>query len=318
MSRPAPASRAVTGVLVSVAAAGGVCWWALRGVDRRAIAEAVRGADVGVLAALTAGYLGVFYAVEIAGFLTAYRRHLVPDVPARHVAVVVGGKQLLGVVSPLLTKVVAPVYFHRRWDVPVLSAVGASELVGFADGVATVLLVTGAVAIGAGLPGPLVASFVGWWVVLAVYVVWAWAPHRPDRRSKLRDTKLLRPLASTTPRELAAQVVLRLALGLASAAVAAGVLAELGPGQGPGGQLSAGQLALLGALLFTTAMLPLSVAGYGGPQGVAILLLVEAWGVASREEALAFSLVWSTMFLAGRVVVGTALAAPLLRLLDGA
>jgi hypothetical protein len=189
--------------------------------------------------------------------------------------------------------------------------------VGFADGVATLLLVTAAVAIGAGLPGPLVASFAGWWIVLAAYVVWAWAPRRPDRpdrrsRSRLRESKLLRALADTTPRELAAQVGLRLALGLASAAVARQVLAELGQGS----HLGAGQLALLGALLFSTAMLPLSVAGYGGPQGVAVLLLVEAWGVATREDALAFSLVWSTIFLVGRLIVGAALAVPLVRLLE--
>jgi hypothetical protein len=312
--------RGVGGVVMSAGAAGGLCWWALAGVDWHEVGAAMGGADVAVLAGLTVAYLAVFYAVEIAGFLVAYRRHLVADVPARHVAVLVGGKQLLGVVSPLLTKVVAPLYFRRRWEVPVLSAVGASELVGFADGVATLLLVSAAVAVGAGLPGPLVASFAGWWVVLAVYVVWAWAPHAPHapdgRRTRLRESKLLRPLARTAPRELAAQVALRLALGAASAVVVREVLAELGQGQAQG--LGSGQLILLGTLVLSTAMLPLSVGGYGGPQGVAVLLLVEAWGVASREDALAFSLVWSTMFLVGRVVVGAALAVPLLRLVEPA
>jgi hypothetical protein len=161
-----------------------------------------------------------------------------------------------------------------------------------------------------------------WWVVLAVYVVWAWAPHAPHapdgRRTRLRESKLLRPLARTAPRELAAQVALRLALGAASAVVVREVLAELGQGQGQAQGLGSGQLILLGTLVLSTAMLPLSVGGYGGPQGVAVLLLVEAWGVASREDALAFSLVWSTMFLVGRVVVGAALAVPLLRLVEPA
>jgi hypothetical protein len=68
-----------------------------------------------------------------------------------------------------------------------------------------------------------------------------------------------------------------------------------------------GQVVLLAALLANATLLPLSVAGLGGPQLVALLLPVEAWDVPAAD-ALAFSFLWSATFLLGRLVVGVALA----------
>jgi len=64
------------------------------------------------------------------------------------------------------------------------------------------------------------------------------------------------------------------------------------------------QLLIFGPLMFASSTLPISAGGYGGPQGAAILLLVEAWELTTPETALAVSLVWSTLFLLSRLLLG--------------
>lgn len=75
-------------------------------------------------------------------------------------------------------------------------------------------------------------------------------------------------------------------------------------------------LALWQAIIFSplfvaSAFLPISIGGYGGPQGVAVVLLAQIWQVTDIEGAIAFSILWSTLFLLGRSSVGGIFAAPL-------
>ena len=71
------------------------------------------------------------------------------------------------------------------------------------------------------------------------------------------------------------------------------------------------QLLIFVPFFYGSAMLPISAGGYGGPQGAAILFLVEMWNVTNTETALVFSLVWSTLFLFWRVVIGVTFLLPL-------
>jgi len=57
--------------------------------------------------------------------------------------------------------------------------------------------------------------------------------------------------------------------------------------------------------------LPISAGGYGGPQGAAVLFLVQLWDLCSMEQALGFSLLWSTLFLIGRAMVSGIFLLPL-------
>jgi len=74
--------------------------------------------------------------------------------------------------------------------------------------------------------------------------------------------------------------------------------------------LSLWQLVIFSPLFVASAFLPISVGGYGGPQGVAVLLLVQLWQVTNIESAIAFSMLWSTFFLLGRCSVGALLTIP--------
>ena len=79
-------------------------------------------------------------------------------------------------------------------------------------------------------------------------------------------------------------------------------------------ELAFWQLLVFSPLFVSSAFLPISAGGYGGPQGVAVLLLVQFWHVTNIESAVAFSMLWSTFFLLGRLSVGGILTVPFLAL----
>lgn len=300
----------VVNSLVTAAIAGAVCWWALRGVDTSELGAALDRADPVVMVALSAAATAAFFAADITGFVLVYRRHLAPGVPVRDVAALVCAKQLPGLVTPILTKAVAPLYFRRRWGVPVLRTVGASEIITFADAFVVLCLVTSAFAFGAlDLPTAVLVFVAVWWIYAALYSTWAWLPAARRILPGLREREFFRAFATARPREIAVQIGLRAGLAAVNAAVMWLMLAELGL------RLDAGQTLVFTSIFLFATQLPVSVGGYGGPQGVTPLLLVSTWHLTDREQAAAFSLIWSTLLLAGRALAGVAFALPAVRLL---
>ena len=79
-------------------------------------------------------------------------------------------------------------------------------------------------------------------------------------------------------------------------------------------KLTIAQALIFMPLFVASTFLPISAGGYGGPQGAAILFLVQLWEITTTEQALAFSIVWSTLFLLGRAVFGGLLVIPYWRL----
>jgi hypothetical protein len=307
-----PSWSTVRQLAVCLVVAGAIGAWALRGTDRAVLAAAVADANLAVLAAATLGFVMLFSVIDVSGFLLAYRRHLDPAVPWRDVAVVVCGKQLLGLVNPLLTKTVALTYFRRR-GVDVLTTLGASELVSIADTTAVFVFVTvAAVGTGLALPGAVQVVLALWWVGVAWQVVWRSPALAGTRRAVAPRGRLFAAFNRAGPGELGAQVGLRIVLGAGTLAFVRVVLGDLGPALGPA------QLLAFGALLMFTTQLPFSIGGFGGPQGAAVLLLSHTWHVASDEQAAAFSLVWSTLLLVGRFALSAPFALALARLLRSA
>jgi hypothetical protein len=294
-----------------VAVAVAICVWAVWGVDGAALATALGRADLWLIAAVMLTYTAIFYALDVVGFVLVYRRHLVRSVPAWHVTVIVCGKQLLGVIFPLLTKVVAPVYFRRRWGIGVLRTLGATELLSFADAVAVIVFVTAGVAWG-GLQLPTVLLVVGacWWVYLVLYLAWVWLPAGGRVLPRLRRSEFFAVFSRARPAELAIQVALRSLLAVAMFGALWLLLI------GAGHRLDLGQLATFGALFLFGLQLPISIGGYGAPQGISVLLLADSWHLMSHADAVAFSVLWSAAFLASRAVLSAPFAAPMTRLLS--
>jgi len=308
-ARKGPLRRAFS-ALATAGAAGAICWWALRGVDRTALARALHETRPGVIALVALGYTVAFYALDTTGFALVYRRHLAPQVPIRHVVTIVCGKQLLGLIFPPLTKLIAPVYFHRRWRVGMARTLGATEVLTIADAVAVIVFVLAGAALGStGLPADVVLLSISACVALALFLFWAWLPAARRVFPRIRRSEFLAPFVRSSPAEMTMQLALRLALALAM--LAAWWLLLLGSGH----RLGPGHLAQFGALFLLATQLPVSVGGFGGPQGVCVLLLTDTWKLLPRSDAVALSLLWSTAYLLSRALISAFFAAPMIRLL---
>lgn len=293
--------RAALRSLVALAIAVGICAWAARGISFDELRAGLEGVRPGVVLATLAVFTLSFFTADVLGFGLSWRRHLVPDVPWRDVRALVYGKQVLALALPVLTKVVGPLYFWRRHRIPPTHALSASELVNICDLTTVILFVSvtllvSPVGIGLGLTAVVVA----WWLVVLVIFAWLWSPRLQRYLPRLRGAGLLHAFARTTPGEVALFLCLRVAHQLVTLSCLWALLAEMGA------QLSVSQLAAFGPLFIFSGALPISIAGYGGPQGLAVALLAHRWQLMPPGKAMAFSLVWSTGFLLLQLPVAVA------------
>lgn len=305
-ARPAPSwGRIALRTVLTAGIAAAIIWWSLRGTDWAAVRD---GLDPSVLPALMGCVLVFavsFGTCDVLAFGAAWRRHLDPQVPWRDVRTLVLGKQLLFATVPLLTKTVPPAYFWRRRGLPLGRVVGASELVSMAELLVVLTVVAITALTGQADLGPTSTwVVVGLWLAMVVGACWV---RRPGARGDLGG--LLRALRTAAPRELVTQLGLR-ALHLTVAVSCVGVLLHRW-----GADLDLGRLVVFGALFLISGTLPISLGGFGGPQGVAVALLVHSWGVLSAPQALGFSLCWSTAVLVTQLATGTVHLPRLLRLL---
>jgi hypothetical protein len=295
------ARKVVANTLMTLGVAAVLCWWAARSVSSGELRAGFEGIRLfAVLATMTAFGIS-FFTVDVLGFGMSWRRHLAPDIPWRDVRALVCGKQVFFLVLPLLTKVVAPLAFWRRLRVRPLHTVSASELVNVSEltaimGLVSVTLIVSDVAVGFGLTAVVVA----WWIAASIALLWLTSPRLRQRLPRLQSAALLHAFTRARPREVAIQVGLRGAHQLITLMCVWTLLAEMGT------RLSVSQLLSFGPLFIFSSFLPISLAGYGGPQGLAVALLADRWGLLSPGRALAFSLVWSTGLLVLQTGVGLA------------
>jgi hypothetical protein len=303
--------RAALNALGTLLLAVAICWWAARGVSweevRAGLAAARPPVVIGALAVFTLS----LFTVDVLGFGWSWRRHLEPDIRWSVVRTLVCGKQVFFGVLPVLTKVVGPLYFWRRRRLPPLQVLGASELISASDLTAVIFLVSVPLAISdVEIGSGLTASVAAWWLVVLAGMAWLRRAPRPGQRpSRLRDAALLRAFARATPSELASQVILRVAHHLITIGCLQVLLKEMGAA------LTPSQLLTFGPLFIFSCALPVSIAGYGGPQGLAVALLSSRWELLPAGHALAFSLIWSTGLMVLQVSVGLAHLPALLHLL---
>jgi hypothetical protein len=300
--------RGAAGFVATAVAAVGICWWALRGVDRSALADVLRTADLALVAPAVAQYTLAFYLLDTAGLAMVYRRHLVPTVPVRDIVVISCGKQLLGVLFSPLTKIVAPLYFQRRWRVPVMSTLGASEVLTVADLIVLVSIIAVS-AVAGGLPDGTAPLGFGIAAALVLLLAWVWLSAGRGVLPRLRNSRFFAVFVRTKPVEMAVQVAMR--FGVVAAMMLSWWLLMAAFGL----HLDLGRLVQFCSVFLLVTQLPVSVGGYGGPQGVCVLLLADSWQLVSRADAAALSLVWSTGYLISRAVISTPFAVRLVQLL---
>jgi hypothetical protein len=136
------------------------------------------------------------------------------------------------------------------------------------------------------------------WALVGLAGVWLSSARLRAAFPRLHAAKLLGPLHAVTWREAVAQLGIRGAYH----ALAIGCIAALLDGMGA--RLPWLASATFGPLLLFTQSLPVTWLGLGGPQGLSTELLARQWQVLTREDALAFSLMWSAMLLGVQALVG--------------
>ncbi|HZN93253.1 MAG TPA: hypothetical protein VFB81_11145 [Myxococcales bacterium] len=291
MTEPAaaPSRRAtVVNTAISVAVAAGLCVYAARGLSAAAVREGMGALSLPVLAGALVVFTATYYAMEILGFGMTWRRHVWDQMPWSHVRALVCGKQILFLVFPLLTKTVGPLYFWRRRRISPLLAVGASEMIGGAElTVAAAASLAGAVQVSFALAAALGAA-----LAIAVALVLL------RRAPAIAGLRFFRALREASAGELWFQLALRAAIQAIALACVWLLLA------GMGARLDLGQLLTFGPIFVISGSSIVSIAGYGGPQGVAVEVLANRWGALSAPAALGFSLAWSTGLLVTQTLVG--------------
>ena len=293
--------------------AAGLCLWLSRTAPRGALTAALQTVRIGSIAAILSGWALVMVSVEVWGFLLVCRRHLVPQLGARDAAAIVCGKQLLAPFLSGMTKFVAPLTLWRRFHIPPLRTVGSTELISAAETAALTVLATLAFLIAGSRHSLIVAGALGaYWLFLLTAVGFRSIAQRSAFFARLLRLQLFAPLAHTTLRDAAMLLSLRAVYAVISMSCIWLILRELGV------HLPVVQVPIFGALLLFSELLPISIGGYGGPQGVAVLILATDWQACTVAQALAASLVWTTGMLAVRCLVGVVALPRLLTLLHRA
>jgi hypothetical protein len=276
-----------------------ILWWASRGISSADLRAQLQDVRLGVVIATMAVFTLAYFTVEVLSVGTSWRKNLDPNVTWRDIRALICGKQVLFAVQPLLTKLVAPLYFWRHGRVAPWRAVSATEFVGICELTVVMSLVSAGVAFSGLEVGVGLWVLVGaWWALVALAAVWMSSPRLQQRFPKLAGSGLLYAFTHATRPHLAYQLVTRTALQLITLGCIWVLLAELGA------KLTATQLLAFGPLFLYSSLLPISVGGFGGPQGLAVAVLAGRWHVLPPDRALAFSLVWSSGALILQATVG--------------
>lgn len=254
-----------------------------------------------------------FFLGEVYSFGRAYRWFSAPDLTRKEMFEVRGGAYVFQVALPVLAEALYPVYLWRSKRVPVTHTVACNMWVLMLDWMVVLSLLT--LTIGSNVlfemhvPGVgrvwLIVCAIGWVVAAALIAV----ARGPLQRRAASDAQGVIGKASHVLRVLAlaswsqyAQIFAIRALTWA-ALLASNYLTLRSVGITP-----PPALALLGIpLVVVSIFVPIAVGGYGGPQLVAWVLFAELGGVCPADQAIAYSLLWSTGFLVGRAAIGVVL-----------
>jgi hypothetical protein len=286
--------------LPSLVVAAAVGWWLWRTVPHDAVRAALLPVRVGVVAAALAAWGACFVTVEVVGLGMVWRRHLVPTLAWRDAASLVCGKMILSPLVPGLTKLVPIAAFWRRARLPPTRVLGAGEIINASEVAVLISLATVGIVLGGVGAGAVVWSgLAGYWSFILGLIALRCASARVRLLSRIGRLALFAPWMATRAHEALQILSLRALLAVSSISCIGVILREVGIALAPLQALA------FAALLLFASFLPISVGGYGGPQGVAVLVLAHDWNLCSPARAVSASLVWATGTLVVQLCAGT-------------
>lgn len=299
-------------ILLPIVVTVGIFWWILSGIDFVSLKVAMSDISWIEVSLVIGAFCLWMFIGDIFSFGAGFKYLVDVRAPWSHMFMIRSGTIFSGVIFPPLGELFAPYYFYRQWNKNVLRTVGTSIYVVLVDSSC------GAIALACAFLFFDTSMLSNMWLLLLsahtallLGVSLAFSrfglPYLPERFKNGEFFFAMRTVSFSFTIKL---LLMRLAVFAAMCTTIYYLLEVMGI------QLSIAQALLFIPLFMASVFLPISAGGYGGPQGAAVLFLVELWEMCSAEQALAFSLLWSTFFLVGRAVVSGLFIFPLWRMLQ--
>ena len=306
----APEKPSVLRIVVPFVTTALIFWWILRGLNFEALKRAFSEARLGLVLPAITIYSIVFFLIDVASFGLAYKKYLTDKVSWRDIAVVRGGMYLIQVALAPVAEVIPPTYFARKWRVRVLHTLGSEMYVMFCDAYQNVTLLSmGLLVAGVSLGLGWLIFVIAMWIWLGVNFAYWLTPIHDRLLPRLHNAAILHAFKKAPLKDYLIFYGLRGIFMPANVIIGWVLLDAFNV------HLPIQHLLLLSPVMMSSTFLPISAGGYGGPQGAAILVLVNMYHHTTVEVAVAYSLIWSTFFAIGRAVIGAVFAIPVWNLL---
>jgi len=305
-----PEKPGVLKILTPFAATGLIFWWIFRGMDIVGLKAALGKAHFGLAVGVMTAYCMIFFMVDLLSFGYGYKWYLTKKVGWKDIAIIRWGMYLPQVALAPIAEIIPPTYFRRTWRAKVLHTIGSEIYVLFCDSYCNVAVLSlGLLLAGMSVGMGWIYFVTGMWVLLALTWLYWLTPLRDRLLPKLRDNPLMHSFKKAPLKHYFAFFGIRSILALSNLVAGWTLLEALDV------RLPVTHLMLLVPVMMVSTFLPISAGGYGGPQGAAVLLLVQLWNHTDSETAVAYSLLWSTFFAFGRAFMGAVFAWPVWNLL---
>ncbi len=283
----------------------------------------VAAADLSFFIPLMVLHSLVFFMGDVFSFGIAYRWFNDGKLKLSEIMEVRGAPYIVQIGIPTLAEVLFPLYMWRVKRVPATETVSSNIWAMLMDIGALFTALTPAVVYNLYIDNVIPAIGGGWLVVCIFFwllffsnlVFWhsplqhrarewiARGKEKSDKTSGVREglggaLQLLRTFSYARRHHYLRAYLARLMI-LASALVS-NYAALLAVGVQP-----EPTLAVIGVpIVVLSVFLPIGVGGYGGPQLIAWFIFVKLGNAGTADQIIAYSLLWSTAFLAGRAVIG--------------
>lgn len=298
LKRP-PLWRQVLPYLIAAA----ILWWIFRGIELEDFTRALAGARPWVLLPALFGFTLVYAAADIMSYGFCYRWFVLPGITVGEMMKARLGAYLFHVLYTPLSTVANLAYLRRHKGAPVIWSLSANAFVSVHDLFSINLMITFALA--ANLVTPVVTALdprwffpvsIPWAVALGYALYWYTGIRDLPRLARITKSPILRSCYYGRPRHNLYIILARLLVA------AAGGLSHWAALYAFGIEVPAAMVLVVAPLIVGSSILPISGAGFGGPQLVALILLPYAGG--DRALITAYSISFSTCFTLGRVAIG--------------
>ena len=299
--------------------AGAVLSLAFYGIDLQLLLQSMKNVPAFQCIMAMAAICVLLLLADLGTYTLCYRWFLLPTISTWQVLCLRANLFLVVATFAPLAPLVPIAYFYRRWKLPVVTVFGTSLVPAFLDGFTGTMVWTVTLFL---RPEPSDLIWYGplglHWLFLFLTVRYYSSPEKAflfgageKLFAAIRRSSVMHAFRQATIHRYGAVFTMRMALMVGHLLCIDVLLDAVGI------SLTLRQWGIFVPFFVGSAFMPVSAGGYGGPQGVAIYFLVMQWQVATRETALAFSIIWSTLFLLGRVLLGSLFVMAFFRQMQG-